>query len=80
MKRKEKDVKRNLSVAELKSELRQLREKRFRLSFKHRVTPLTNSLELRGIRRDIARMETWIRARELRASAKAEAPAVSKSR
>jgi large subunit ribosomal protein L29 len=60
MKRKERDAKRNLSLDELKAELGKLREKQFRLRFKHRVTPLTNPLELRTVRREIARVETWV--------------------
>ncbi|MBI3298026.1 MAG: 50S ribosomal protein L29 [Elusimicrobia bacterium] len=60
MKTKEKDQKKTLSVAELKSALATLREKQFRLKFKHRVTPLANPFELRTIRRDIARLETYL--------------------
>lgn len=70
MKIKEMEVKKNLPAAELQNELAQLREKRFRLGFKHRVTPLSNPLELREIRRDIARIKTWIRAREIQGVAK----------
>jgi len=64
MKAKELEVKKNLPVAELRSELNVLREKQFKLRFKHRVTPLSNPLELRALRRDIARIQTWIRAKE----------------
>lgn len=67
MKSKDKDVKKNLSAAELRAELKELREKRFRLGFKHKVTPLTNPLELRVVRRDIARLSTWIRAKDIKA-------------
>ena len=67
MKRKDKDAKSNLSLDELRAELAQLKEKRFRLGFKHRVTPLNNALELRTLRRDIARVRTWIRRKELAA-------------
>ena len=65
MKTKEKDQKRNQSAAELVSELAKLREKQFRLGFKHKVTPLENPIELRTIRRDIARLETFLRQRQL---------------
>ena len=65
MKQKEKDKKKNLSVEELNAELKGLIEKQFRLSFKHRVTPLPNPLELRTVRRDIARLKNWIREKEL---------------
>ena len=65
MKTKEKEVKKNQSAGELKNELAKLREKRFRLSFKHRVTPLENPIELRSLRRDIARLETFLRQKQL---------------
>ncbi|MEK9145501.1 MAG: 50S ribosomal protein L29 [Elusimicrobiota bacterium] len=64
MKSKDKDAKRNLSAAELRAEIKELKEKRFRLGFKHKVTPLTNPLELRVVRRNIARLSTWIREKE----------------
>lgn len=65
MKTKEKETKSNLTAAELKGELAKLREKRFRLSFKHKVTPLENPIELRTLRRDIARLETYLRQKQL---------------
>ena len=64
MKQKEKDKKKNFSVDELRAELNGLLEKRFRLKFKHRVTPLPNPLELRTLRRDIARLKGWIHEKE----------------
>ena len=64
MKNKDKDDKRNLTADELRAELHRLQEKRFRLRFKHSVTPLDNPLELRGLRRDIARVKTWIRQKQ----------------
>ena len=60
MKAKEKEVKKNLSLPELETELRQIQEKRFKLQFKHQVQPLANALELRHMRREIARLKTWI--------------------
>jgi large subunit ribosomal protein L29 len=60
MKSREREAKRNLSVAELEAELRQVREKCFKAGFKHEVTPLANPLELRNSRRHIARLKTWI--------------------
>jgi len=70
MKAKEKDSKKEQSLEELRTELIKLREKRFKLQFKHKVTPLGDPLELRRLRRDIARVETWIRQRELETSSK----------
>ena len=61
MKTKDKDTKHNLSVPELRAELHSTQEKLFRLRFKHRVTPLTNPMELRELRRHCARLVTWIR-------------------
>ncbi len=70
MKQKDIDVKKNLPADELRNELNGLREKQFKLGFKHRVTPLSNPLELRELRRDIARIKTWIRAKELQGDSK----------
>lgn len=64
MKANEKEAKRSLSAAELKSELRQAQEKLFRLRFKHQVTPLEGPLEIRVLRRQVARLKTWIGERE----------------
>ena len=61
MKAKEKESLRNHSAAELQAELSQAREKLFRLKFKHGVAPAKNPLELRNLRRHVARLETWIR-------------------
>ncbi len=69
MKAKEKDAKRNLSVAELQAELRSSREKHFKIRFKHRSVSVQNTAELRNLRRHIARLQTWIREKDL-ASAK----------
>lgn len=60
MKSKEKQDQKNLSAAELGSKLREAQEKRFRLGFKHRVTPLANPVELRSLKKDIARLMTLI--------------------
>ncbi|MFH2203639.1 MAG: 50S ribosomal protein L29 [Elusimicrobiota bacterium] len=65
MKAKEIDAKKGLPVEELRNELNQLREKQFKLRFKHRVTPLPNPQLLRSLRRDIARIRTWIREKEV---------------
>ena len=62
MKAKEKESLKNLSVEELRSELRQTREKRMKLLFRHKTTPLANPVELRELRRRIARIETWLSA------------------
>lgn len=60
MKANERQLKKNMSAAELESELRQAQEKHFKLRFKHQVTPLANPVELRNLRRHVARLKTWI--------------------
>ncbi|OIO11177.1 MAG: 50S ribosomal protein L29 [Elusimicrobia bacterium CG1_02_63_36] len=70
MKRKEKEIKSTLSADEIRAEIEKLEEKQFRLNFKHKVTPLGNPMELRQVRRDIARLKTWLRSKELQASTK----------
>ena len=63
MKIKERQEKGNLTEAELAAELRQTEEKLFKSTFKHRVSPLANPLELRRLRRHVARLNTWIGAK-----------------
>ena len=69
MKRKEKEILKNLSVDELKAELRQSKEKFFRLKFQRSSTPLANSLELRYLGRKVAMIKTWMRQRQNQATA-----------
>lgn len=59
MKANDKQAKKNLSIAEIESELHQAMEKRFKLRFKHQFSPLANPLELRNLRRHVARLKTW---------------------
>ncbi|HVA67591.1 MAG TPA: 50S ribosomal protein L29 [Elusimicrobiota bacterium] len=60
MKAKERESLRNLSSAELEAHVRKADEKRFRMAFKHKTAPLDNPVELRTLRRHIARLKTWI--------------------
>ena len=64
MKANDKQAKKSLTPTELASELRQAQEKRFKLQFKHQVTPLANPAELRALRRQIARLKTWINEKQ----------------
>ena len=64
MKANDRQAKKNLSVTELAAEVRQAEEKRCRLIFKHKVTPLSSPLELRELRRHVARLKTWLREKE----------------
>ena len=72
MKGKEKEAKKNMSDAELGLELHQSREKLFRLQFKHKVSPVANPLELRDLRRHIARLQTWLGERRTEQSGAAK--------
>ena len=56
---------RELSVEEMKTRVAQLEEERFRLNFRSATEPLEDPLRLRGIRKDIARLKTILREREL---------------
>ena len=49
---------------ELKNELRNALEKRAKLEFQHNVAPLKNPMELRHLRREIARLKTQMSRKE----------------
>ncbi len=51
--------------AEIEARLGELKEEEFRLRFQSSMMELENPSLLRGIRRDIARLKTVIREREL---------------
>lgn len=50
---------------EIEARLRELREERFKLRFRGAMMELENSGLIRQVRRDIARLKTVIREREL---------------
>lgn len=50
----------SMSVNELQSKLRESEEQLFRMKFKHSTTPLKNGLEIRKVRKDIARYKTLL--------------------
>ena len=54
-----------LSVDEIRSRIASLEEERFRLRFRSATEPLDDPLQLRWIRKDIARLKTILREREL---------------
>lgn len=54
-----------LSVDELKTRLVELRDERFKLKFRSATEAIDNPMRFRTVRRDIARVETILRAREL---------------
>jgi large subunit ribosomal protein L29 len=56
---------RELKVEEIQSRIGELEEERFRLNFRAATEPLEDPLRLRWIRKDIARLKTILREREL---------------
>lgn len=68
MKAKEfKDHLSKLSLEEFKKEEASLKEELFRLRFKNATSPIENPMKLKFLKRDIARVKTAIRAKELAA-------------
>lgn len=64
MKSQELSAIRELPLPELQVQLRETEEKLFKLKFAHKVSPLKNGLQLRGLKRHRARLITWIRQKE----------------
>lgn len=54
-----------MSVEDLKARVREDEMRLKKLSFAHAITPLENPMSIRGLRRDIARMKTELKKREL---------------
>jgi large subunit ribosomal protein L29 len=60
MKSKNWNETKDMTEAELSVKLSQLQDKLFRLKFRHQTAPVKNPLEIRGIRRNVARIKTLI--------------------
>lgn len=56
---------RDKSASELNDEMNELKEQLFKLRFQHATNQLDNPLQLKTVRRDIARIKTILREREL---------------
>jgi large subunit ribosomal protein L29 len=56
---------RELTTEEIEARMAELQEERFRLRFRSATQQLENPILLRNIRRDIARLKTVLREREL---------------
>ena len=56
---------RELSAEDMKARIAELEEERFRLNFRSATEPLEDPLRLRWSRKDIARLKTILREREL---------------
>lgn len=57
---------RELSVAELNEKLTELKAELFNLRFQHAINQLDNPMRLSHVKKDIARVKTVIRERELK--------------
>jgi large subunit ribosomal protein L29 len=64
---------REMSDGDIHARVAELEEERFRLKFRSATEPLENPLRLRTIRRDIARLKTILRERQLAATGGARA-------
>jgi large subunit ribosomal protein L29 len=62
-----------LDLPSLAQELRETKQEALNLRFRHATGQLDNSSELRKVRRQIARINTLIRAHEIAAAEAAEA-------
>lgn len=56
---------RKLSKAELNKELLELKEELFKLRFQHATNQLDNPMQLKQVKRDIARVKTILSEQEL---------------
>lgn len=57
---------REKSILELNDELVALKGELFKLRFQHATNQLDNPIKLKGVKRDIARVRTILRERELK--------------
>jgi len=64
MARQRPDELRQLKTEELELKLAQLVEERFRLQFRRATEAISNPLQFRSMRRDIARIRTILKERE----------------
>ncbi|MGN0622443.1 MAG: 50S ribosomal protein L29 [Oscillospiraceae bacterium] len=54
----------DLSVAELNEKLAELKQELFNLRFQHAVNQLDNPMRMKAVKKDIARVKTFIRKQE----------------
>ena len=65
---------RELADADLRARIAELDEERFRLRFRSATETLEDPLRLRAIRKDLARLKTVLRERELAATPASDRP------
>lgn len=54
-----------LSVEDLKLQLEQSKQRLKKLEFAHAISPLENPMSIRGLRKDIARIETLLKQKAI---------------
>lgn len=54
-----------LDVAELKAKIQEDQLRLKKLEFAHAISPLENPMNIRGLRRDVARLQTALKKKEL---------------
>jgi len=59
-----KDLK-DMNVADLKARIQEDQLRLKKLEFAHAISPLENPMNIRGLRRDIARLKTVLKKKEL---------------
>lgn len=59
----------SLTVAELKAKLKELNSELFNLRFSHATRSLSNPMQINTVKKDIARVKTVIREKEIAAAA-----------
>ena len=55
---------RDLSTQELNEKLAELKQELFNLRFQHAINQLDNPMRMKAVKRDIARVKTFIRKQE----------------
>ena len=66
-----------MKTDELTAELKELKEKLFRLRFQHATGQLANPMEMAACKKDIARVKTILQERELKAASGGNKPVVA---
>lgn len=54
----------DLTVTELEEKLAELKQELFNLRFQHTINQLENPMRMKAVKRDIARVKTFIRKQE----------------
>ena len=62
---------RDNTLSELNEQLKKLKDELFHLRFQHAINQLDNPMSIKAVKKDIARVQTIIREKELSESAEA---------